>query len=311
MRAPRQTAAAPCGRIRNAMTVDVEDYFQVQAFAHCIPRAAWDSFSCRVEHNTDRILQQFDRAGVKATFFTLGWVAERYPAMVRRIVAQGHELASHGWEHIRVFTQDADAFRADIRKTKLLLEDIGGVAVTGYRAATFSIGARTPWAFEVLESEGYRYSSSIYPVRHDLYGMPDAPRTPFRPGGGSLWEIPMTTVKLGGRNIPCSGGGYFRLLPYGLYRFLLARLNSGENRPGIFYFHPWEIDPDQPLIQDCGRRSRFRHYNNLAKTAPRLDRLLRDFAWDRMDQVFADILAAPATTREAAPDQPKAQLAAE
>lgn len=315
MTAPRPAghvaATAPGGRIRNAMTVDVEDYFQVQAFAHCIPRVAWDGFSCRVEHNTDRILQQFDRAGTKATFFTLGWVAERYPAMVRRIVEQGHELASHGWEHIRVFTQSADAFRADIRKTKLLLEDIGGVAVTGYRAATFSIGKRTPWAFEVLESEGYRYSSSIYPVRHDLYGMPDAPRTPFHPGSGSLWEIPMTTVRLGSRNIPCSGGGYFRLLPYALYRFLLARLNSGENRPGIFYFHPWEIDPDQPRIQDCGARSRFRHYNNLAKTAPRLDRLLRDFVWDRMDRVFADILANPTAAGATAPDQGRAQLAAE
>ena len=277
--------------LRNAMTVDVEDYFQVQAFAGCIDRAAWDKLPRRVEANTDRILAQFDQAGAKATFFTLGWIAERHPALVRRIVAAGHELASHGYDHTRADAQDPATFAADIRKAKRILEDIGGCAVIGYRAATFSIGARNPWAFDVLAAEEYRYSSSIYPVKHDLYGMPDAPRTPFRSGTSGLWEIPMTTVRLFGRNLPCSGGGYFRLAPYALFRRGLGRVNRQEARPGIFYTHPWEIDPGQPRVADCGRMSRFRHYVNLSKTADRLDRLLREFAWDRMDRVFADRLA--------------------
>ncbi len=277
--------------IRNVMTVDVEDYFQVQAFAGCIDRADWDKLPRRVEANTDRILAQFDRAGAKATFFTLGWIAERHPALVRRIVAAGHELASHGYDHTRADAQDPATFAADIRKAKRILEDVGDCAVIGYRAATFSIGARNPWAFDVLAAEKYRYSSSIYPVKHDLYGMPDAPRTPFRPGTSGLWEIPMTTVRLLGRNLPCSGGGYFRLAPYALFRRGLGRVNRQEARPGIFYTHPWEIDPGQPRVTNCGRTSRFRHYVNLSKTAGRLDRLLSEFAWDRMDRVYADLLA--------------------
>ncbi|MDE2580810.1 MAG: DUF3473 domain-containing protein [Rhodospirillales bacterium] len=281
------------GPVRNAMTVDVEDYFQVQAFAACVARADWDGFASRVEVNTDRILAQFDAAGVAATFFTLGWVAQRHPALVRRIVAAGHELASHGWDHTRADAQDPAAFRADIGRTRRLLEDIGGVAVAGYRAATFSIGARNLWAFGVLEEEGYRYSSSVNPIRHDLYGMPDAPRSPFRPAGTGLWEIPMTTLRAGGRNLPCSGGGYFRLLPYRLFRAGLRRVNRSEQRPGIFYFHPWEVDPDQPRIAGVGWKSRFRHYTNLHRMSGRLNRLLGDFAWGRMDQVFAGLLAAP------------------
>ena len=280
------------GRIRNAMTVDVEDYFQVQAFATCIARSDWDNFASRVEANTDRILTQFDRAGVSATFFTLGWVAQRHPTLVRRIVAQGHELASHGWDHTRADAQDPAGFRADIGRARRLLEDTGGVAVAGYRAATFSIGARTPWAFAALEAEGYRYSSSVNPIRHDLYGMPDAPRTPFRPTGTGLWEIPMTTVRAGGQNLPCSGGGYFRLLPYRLFRAGFNRVNRAEGRPGIFYFHPWEIDPDQPRVAGAGWKSRLRHYTNLRHMSARLDRLLADFAWGRMDAVFADLFAA-------------------
>ncbi|HEY8287757.1 MAG TPA: XrtA system polysaccharide deacetylase [Acetobacteraceae bacterium] len=284
--------------MRNAMTVDVEDYFQVQAFAHCIERTDWDSFPRRVEANTDRILAQFADAGTSATFFTLGWVAERHPALVRRIVAAGHELASHGWDHTRADQQTPDMFRADVRRTRLLLEDIGGVPVTGYRAATFSISARNLWAFRVLEDEGYAYSSSINPIRHDLYGMPDAPRTPFRPEGGRLWELPMTTIRAFGRNWPCSGGGYFRLLPTTLYRRGLSRINRTESMPGIFYFHPWEIDAAQPRIAGCGWKSRLRHYTNLARMGADLDRLLRVFAWDRMDRVFADVLNAPADTSQ-------------
>ena len=278
-------------RPRHAMTVDVEDYFQVYAFFHCIPRASWDGYACRVEANVDRILAQFARAGVSATFFTLGWIAERHPAMIRRIVAAGHELASHGYDHTRVDAMDATAFREDLRRTHGVLEDLGGVAVRGYRAPTFSIGPTTPWAFDVIAETGHAYSSSVNPVRHDNYGMPDAPRTPYRPAGGALWEFPMTTARLLGRNMPCSGGGYFRLLPYWLFRRGFAGATETERRPGIFYFHPWEVDPDQPRVPDCGWKSRLRHYTNLSRMSGRLDRLLTDFAWDRMDRVFAAQLA--------------------
>lgn len=279
----------------NAMSVDVEDYFQVQAFAHCINRADWGTFVCRVDLNTNRILDQFAAAGVKATFFTLGWVAERFPALIRRVVAEGHELASHGWDHTRVDSQDPEAFRADIRRTRALLEDTGGVSVTGYRAATFSIGTRTMWAFPILREEGYRYSSSINPIRHDLYGMPDAPRVPFHPTQGGVLELPMTTVRLFGRNWPCSGGGYFRLLPTMLYRAGLRRVNRHDKQPGIFYFHPWEIDPGQPRIANAGWKSRLRHYTNLSGMADDLNHLLTDFAWDRMDRVYARDLAEAST----------------
>lgn len=278
-------------RLRNAMTVDVEDYFQVQAFAHCIDRRDWDQFPRRVDQNTNRILDQFANADVKATFFTLGWVAKRFPALVRRIVADGHELASHGWDHTRVDTQDPEAFRADIRRTKALLEDTGGVQVNGYRAATFSIGARNMWAFPILRQEDYVYSSSINPIRHDLYGIPDAPRMPFRPEPDGVMEIPMTTVRLLGRNWPCSGGGYFRLLPTILYRTGLKRVNARDRQPGIFYFHPWEIDADQPRIPNAGWKSRLRHYTNLSRMEGDLDGILRDFDWGRMDQVYASVLA--------------------
>jgi len=276
--------------IRNAMTVDVEDYFQVQAFAHCIDRGNWDRMPARVEANVDRILALFAETGTKATFFTLGWVAERFPGTIRHIVAEGHELASHGWDHTRADSQDPETFRADIRRTRLLLEDIGGTAVSGYRAATFSIGARNMWAFGVLEEEGYRYSSSINPISHDLYGMPDSPRGPFQPNGGSIWEIPMTTVRLFGRNLPCSGGGYFRLLPSVLYRQGLSWINNHEEHPGIFYFHPWEIDPGQPRIPGCGWKSRIRHYTNLSGMEPALRTVLQRFAWGRMDEVYGDLL---------------------
>jgi len=274
----------------NAMTVDVEDYFQVQAFAGVIDRAAWDAIPCRVEANMDRILQQFDQAGVTGTFFTLGWIADRYPAVVRRIVAAGHELASHGYGHARADGQTPDEFREDVRRARGVLQDLSGVPVAGYRAPTFSIGPQNPWAFDVLAEEGYSYSSSVYPVRHDLYGAPDTPRFPYRPAAGPLVEIPMTTVRLGGRNLPCAGGGYFRLMPYALFRSLLRRFNRVDAAPGVFYFHPWEIDPGQPRVAGASRRSRFRHGVNLSAMQGRLDRLLRDFAWDRMDRVFARVL---------------------
>ncbi len=272
--------------ITNAMTVDVEDWFQVSAFESSIDRADWERLPCRVEANVDRILSLFDEAGVRATFFTLGWVAERFPGMVRRIVAQGHELASHGWSHVRVTRQDPETFREDVRRTRALLEDLGGVPVQGYRAASYSIGRDNLWAWDVLAETGHRYSSSVVPVRHDLYGMPDAPRFAFEAVPGRLLEIPVTTVRVAGRTVNFGGGGWFRLFPYGVTRAALRRVNRKEGRPCIFYFHPWEIDPGQPRVHRAPFRSRFRHYLNLGRTEGRLRRLLRDFSWDRMDRVF-------------------------
>lgn len=275
----------------NGMSVDVEDYFQVQAFASVIDRGSWDSIPRRIETNMDRILESFACAGTHATFFTLGWVAERHPALIRRIVAGGHELASHGHGHQLVHTLTPAEFRNDLLRAKAVLEDAGSVPVIGYRAPTFSIGPRNPWAFDVLEQTGHRYSSSIYPVKHDLYGVPDAPRFPYRPGPGRLLEIPMTTLPLGGRNLPIAGGGYFRLMPYTLFRILLRRFHARDRRPSVFYFHPWEIDPGQPRVSGTSRLSRFRHTVNIGAMARRVDRLLQDFQWDRMDRVFAAELA--------------------
>jgi polysaccharide deacetylase family protein (PEP-CTERM system associated) len=276
----------------NAMSVDVEDWFQVQAFAGCIPRDSWDRLERRVEANTDRILERFAVHGVRATFFTLGWVAERHPALIRRIVAGGHELASHGHGHQPVHALSPAEFRDDIRRAKHALEDAGGVAVRGYRAPTFSIGARTPWAHAILAEEGHTYSSSVFPVKHDLYGAPDAPRRPHRPRPDGVIELPMTTARVAARNLPCAGGGWFRLLPYRLFRAGLRRVHRRDRQPGIFYFHPWEIDAGQPRVA-APRLSRFRHYTGLSTMAPRLERLLRDFQWDRMDRVFARHIAEP------------------
>ncbi len=281
---PRATS----GALVNAMTVDIEDYFQVGAFADTISRDDWDGIPGRVEMNTDRLLRLFDGAGVRVTFFTLGWIAERYPRLIRRIVAAGHELASHGYAHWRVDGQAVDEFRDDVRRTRLLLEDAGGVAVTGYRAASFSMGPTTPWAHQVLAEEGYRYSSSIFPVRHDHYGVPDAPRLPYRPAGqDGVIELPLTTLRLFGRNLPCAGGGYFRLLPYAYFRWAIGRFNRRDRAAAIFYFHPWEIDPGQPRQAGLGAKTRFRHYVNLGAMERKLQAVLGDFSWDRMDRVFS------------------------
>ena len=272
----------------NAMSFDVEDYFQVQAFADVCDRARWDGYESRVERNTNLILDLLAEHGTRATFFTLGWIAERHPAIVRRVVAEGHELASHGYAHHRVDQQTPEQFRADIRETKKILEGTAGVPIRGYRAATFSVGASTPWAFRVLEEEGYAYSSSVYPVAHDNYSNPDAPRFAYRPEGTSnLWEYPISTIRLGGRNIPCGGGGYFRLAPYAAFRRAIAHINEREHQSAIFYLHPWEVDPDQPRPEGVSLKSRVRHYLNLSRTVPRLKRLLQDFRWDRIDRVFA------------------------
>lgn len=271
----------------HALTVDVEDYFQVEAFFRIINREDWDRLECRVERNVDCILQMFDRAGAKATFFTLGWIAERYPAMVRTIVAAGHELASHGMAHRRADSQSRPEFYADVLRSRNTLEDIGGVPVKGYRAPSFSITARNLWALDALEEAGYRYSSSINPIRHDLYGIPEAPRFAFYPlSSRNFVEIPITSVAKFGRNWPCGGGGFFRLLPYSIFLNGLRSVEKRDRQSCIFYFHPWEIDPDQPRIRGAPLKSRIRHYMNLGKMADRLERLLREFTWKRVDQIY-------------------------
>jgi len=275
----------------NAMTVDVEDYFQVSLFEQHVDRKEWDHKPCRVVENMDKILACFSDYGVRATFFMLGWIAERFPDMVRRLTDEGHELASHGYAHVRVTCQARDEFRRDVVRTKTILEDISGVEVRGYRAASYSINDKTPWAYDVLREAGYQYSSSIYPIRHDLYGMPDAPRFPFPPGGAEgIVEIPVSTAMLAGRRIPCGGGGYFRLYPYAFSKWVMRRINRIEARPCVFYFHPWELDPDQPRPPGLPLKTRFRHYINLGRMELRLRRLLDDFRWDRMDRVFSSCM---------------------
>lgn len=275
----------PSRTVTNALTIDVEDYFQVSAFAPYIRRDDWDTRECRVERNVDRILGLLDEQDTKATFFTLGWVAERYPAMVRRIVDGGHELASHGYGHQRASDLTLQQLYEDVHRAKTILEDIGGQAVLGYRAPSFSIGTGNMWALDTLLEAGYRYSSSIYPVKHDHYGMPDAPRFAHevRPG---LIEVPPTTLRLFDRNLPSSGGGFFRLLPYGVSRWMLQQVNSRDAQSAIFYFHPWEIDEGQPRISGIDAKTRFRHYVNIDRNERKLRRLLRDFRWGRMDRIF-------------------------
>jgi polysaccharide deacetylase family protein (PEP-CTERM system associated) len=280
----------PTTGLTNAMTIDVEDYFQVSAFAPYIARTEWDSRECRVERNIHTILEMLSAHHTHATFFTLGWIAERYPQLVRQIVDNGHELASHGYGHQRASEQSPEAFFNDIDSAKKLLEDLSGQRILGYRAPSFSIGKGNLWAYDTLLEAGYVYSSSIYPIAHDHYGMPDSPRFAYevRPG---LTEIPITTVRLFERNFPSSGGGYFRLLPYPVSRWLIQRVNSHDRQPGMFYFHPWEIDPEQPRITGINRKAQFRHYVNIGQTQARLDRLLTDFRWGRVDQVFLNQIA--------------------
>jgi len=274
--------------IRNALSVDVEDWFQVGAFEKVIDRAEWDRLTPRVERNADAVLALFERAGVKGTFFTLGWVAERFPALIGRVAAAGHEVASHGWDHARVFTMDAETFRADLRRARAAIEDAAGQRVTGYRAPSFSIDARTPWAHRVLAEEGYSYSSSVAPIAHDHYGWREAPRFAFRPlPDAELIELPVTTVELGGRRAAAGGGGFFRLLPYHFSAWAIRRVNGREGRPAVFYFHPWEIDPGQPRLAQAPLKSRLRHYTNLSIMEPKLLKLLNSFEWGRTDAVVA------------------------
>jgi polysaccharide deacetylase family protein (PEP-CTERM system associated) len=299
---PPPSAAAPRAVDRlNAMTIDVEDYFQVQAFADNISRDQWASIPRRVEANVERLLELFAAAGVDATFFSLGWIAERHPAMMRRIADAGHELASHGYDHTRIHELTPERFRDDVRRTKDIIEQTTMRRVRGYRAPTFSLGPRTPWAYEILEQQGYDYSSSIYPIHHDLYGAADARRDPSIVTPGGLWEIPLTTRRLFGQNLPCAGGGYFRLLPYWLSRANLRSLNNSGAPPCIFYMHPWEIDAGQPAVGGISAKTRFRHYTNLKAMPTRLQRLLRDFRWGRMDRVFADRIGEPVSSATVVP----------
>jgi polysaccharide deacetylase family protein (PEP-CTERM system associated) len=281
----------------NALTVDVEDYFHASAFLPHIARTGWESLPCRVERNVDAILELLAAHRVTATFFCLGWVAQRYPALVQRIAQGGHEIASHGSEHRRATDQSPAAFLADIAAAKRILEDIAGAPVQGYRAPSFSVGEGNRWAFDCIAQAGYRYSSSVYPIRHDHYGMPDAPRFPHQVTP-DLLELPVATVRLFNGNWPAGGGGYFRLLPYSVSRWALRRINAVDARPAMFYFHPWEVDPAQPRVPGIGLKTRFRHYVNLSRTLPRLERLLGDFRWDRADRVFLE--PAPASRRSVA-----------
>jgi len=287
--------ASPPAKILNAMTVDVEDYFHVSAFESRVSKRDWHGFECRVESNVDRILKAFSDKDVKATFFTLGWIAERYPEMVRRMVQEGHELASHGWEHTRVCNHTCEQFADDIARTKHVLEDISGAAVLGYRAANFSIDCSNMWAYDILKDAGYHYSSSIAPINYAYYGVADSPRFAHlrdgeaivsEPCKTSIMEIPVTTLALPKKNIPCGGGGWFRLYPYQLSKWALQWVNRHDSEACVFYFHPWEIDPQQPRFGNLDLKTRFRHYQNLENMERKLDRLLSDFRWGRMQDVF-------------------------
>ena len=272
--------------ITNAISIDVEDYFQVSAFEHSIDRNNWDKLEHRVAANMDKVLALFDETDVKATFFILGWVAERYPEIVDKIVKNGHELASHGYGHQRVTDLSRDQFKEDVSRAKKILQDLSGLDVKGYRAPSYSIGKENIWALEVLAETGHEYSSSIYPIQHDHYGFPGAPRFTFRDKNTGLIEVPITTLRFMDRLFPAGGGGFFRFYPYSVTRWAINRINKLEHHPTVFYLHPWEIDPDQPRQKNISAKSRFRHYLNLDKTENRLRQLLDEFSWGRMDEIF-------------------------
>jgi polysaccharide deacetylase family protein (PEP-CTERM system associated) len=289
--APGRTADAT---VVNAMTIDVEDYFQVSAFEGIAPRPRWDSFDSRVCANTERLLSLFADSGVKATFFVLGWIAERHRGLVRLIADSGHEVASHGYAHRLVYDLTKTAFRDDTRRAKGILEEASGRAVLGYRAPSYSITPRSLWALDILIEEGFRYDASIFPIHHDRYGIPLSPRHPYviDRSVGSLIEAPASTIRIGPLNLPVGGGGYFRLLPYAWTRWGLKQINGMERRPCIFYLHPWEIDPEQPRLRSSWL-SQLRHYRNLDQTEPRLRRLLSEFSFAPMTQVLHTSVEVP------------------
>lgn len=276
--------------IKNALTIDVEDYFQVAALAEAVKPEDWHSMEYRVEKNTDSILELLDNKGLKATFFTLGWVAEKSPELVKRIHDAGHEVASHGYSHQLVYNQKPEIFQDETRRSKQILEDITGAPITGYRAASYSITAQSRWALDILCEEGFTWDSSIFPVHHDRYGMPGTPHEPYMlkaPGGGLLKEFPLSTCPIGSYRLPIAGGGYFRLYPYWLSRWGLGRINRA-GQPFIFYLHPWEVDPEQPRLK-VSAFSRFRHYNNLNKCMKRLEKLVGDFSFGTVSEVLSSV----------------------
>jgi polysaccharide deacetylase family protein (PEP-CTERM system associated) len=291
--------------VMNAMSVDVEDYFHVSVFDGIVPRSQWASMESRVCANTRRLLDLFNEFGVRSTFFVLGWVAEQHPALVREIAERGHEIASHGYAHRLIYDQTPTAFREDVRRAKHVLEQAAGCSVEGYRAPSYSVTPRSLWALDILIEEGYRYDSSIFPIRHDRYGIPVSPREPFaiqRPQG-TLMEVPGSTVRVGPLNLPIAGGGYFRILPYAWTRWGIARLNTTEQQAAVFYIHPWEIDPDQPRLS-AGLVSRFRHYRNLAQTMVRLRALLTDFRFGTVASLLRSRAPEPAPGRMVAATLP-------
>ena len=274
----------PAPPLVNGLSVDVEDWFQVGAFEGVIDKGNWDALARRVESNVDAILAMFEAAEVKATFFTLGWIAQRHGPLMRRIVEAGHELASHGWDHERVFRFDRESFTRDLERSRKVLEDASGSAITGYRAPRFSIDQRTPWAYIALAEQGFAYSSSVAPISHDHYGWRSAPRFAFKPiPWADLVEVPVTTAHFAGKRLAAGGGGFFRVLPYGFSRWAIRQVNEQDRRPAVFYFHPWEIDPEQPRVTGASLKSRMRHYTNLGVMANKLEQLIRDFSWGRMD----------------------------
>ena len=274
--------------VTNAISIDVEDYFQVSAFENSIDRKNWDSLEHRVSKNMDKVFEVLSDTHVQATFFILGWVAERYPEMVKKITKNGHEIASHGYGHQRVSDLTRKEFKEDVTRAKGILEDISGIQIQGYRAPSYSIGKNNIWALEVLADTGHQYSSSIYPIKHDHYGYPEAPRFVFKDENTGLIEIPITTMKLFSRLYPAGGGGFFRFYPYSFSKWAINRVNQVDKQPSVFYFHPWELDPDQPRQVNISRKSKFRHYLNLNKTEPRLRQLLTDFKWGKVYDVFIE-----------------------
>jgi len=278
--------------ITHAMTVDVEDYFHVAAFNKVIKQEEWEQWPCRVEANTHKLLQLFADANIKITFFILGWVAERYPELVKTIRAQGHEIASHGYSHQLIYKQDQKVFRAETAKSKQILEDLGQAPVVGYRAASYSITRKSLWALDILAELGFTWDSSIFPTRHDNYGIPGSPEEPYKiitTNGSVLTEFPLTTAKVLGQSIPAAGGGYFRQYPYVLSRWLFERASLNQTKPQIFYLHPWEIDPDQPRVPNASWFSNFRHYTNLSRCLPRLERMIDDFEFGTISQSLGSV----------------------
>lgn len=282
----------PAKKVTHAMTVDVEDYFHVAAFNKVIDPSTWDSWPCRVEQNTNTLLALFDRNKIKITFFILGWVAERYPELIKRIHQQGHEIASHGYSHQLIYKQDPEVFREETAKSKQILEDLIQQPITGYRAASYSITRNSLWALETLAELGFTWDSSIFPTRHDNYGIPGSPEEPYKIGtrqGKILTEFPLTTAKVLGQSIPAAGGGYFRQYPYFVSRWLFEIASLNQTKPQIFYLHPWEIDPDQPRVPNASWFSNFRHYTNLHRCLPRLEKMLADFKFGTISESLGSV----------------------